>query len=42
MKGWMIRKDQEVWEWSWSWVGKDGRVAVLIGWDLGKKMMEDR
>lgn len=23
------------------WGGKNGRVAVLIGWDLGEKMMED-
>lgn len=37
----MIRRDQKVWEWSWSGVGKDGRVAVLIGWDFGEKIMED-
>lgn len=41
MKELMIRRDQEVWEWSWNGVGKNGRVAVLIGWDLGKKMTED-
>lgn len=37
----MIRRDQKVWEWSWSGVGEDGRVAVLIGWDFGEKIMED-
>lgn len=33
MKGWMIRRDQEVWEWSWNGVGKkwEGSSVNRVG-----------